>query len=73
MKLPPRSEQPVIMSGLGTGLAPFKAIVEEKIWQRSQGLPIGEIYLFLGSRHKVEEYLYGELWEAWKDAQCCFL
>lgn len=68
MKLPPRSEQPVIMSGLGTGLAPFKAIVEEKIWQRSQGLPIGEIYLFLGSRHKVEEYLYGELWEAWKDA-----
>lgn len=68
MKLPPRPEQPVIMSGLGTGLAPFKAIVEEKIWQRSQGLPIGEIYLFLGSRHKVEEYLYGELWEAWKDA-----
>ena len=68
MKLPPRPEQPVIMSGLGTGLAPFKAIVEEKIWQRSQGLPIGEIYLFLGSRHKVEEYLYGELWEAWRDA-----
>ncbi|XBW34565.1 hypothetical protein QEN19_000128 [Hanseniaspora menglaensis] len=68
MKLPPRPEQPVIMSGLGTGLAPFKAIVEEKIWQKQQGQKIGKIFLFLGSRHKVEEYLYGELWEAWRDA-----
>lgn len=66
MKLPPLSTQPVIMSGLGTGLAPFKAIIEEKIWQKSQGLPIGEIYLYLGSRHRREEYLYGELWEAYK-------
>lgn len=68
MKLPPNPEQPVIMSGLGTGLAPFKAIVEEKLWQKQQGHTIGEVYLFLGSRHKREEYLYGELWEAYKDA-----
>ncbi|KAK6457279.1 sulfite reductase [NADPH] flavoprotein component [Scheffersomyces xylosifermentans] len=68
MKLPPLSTQPIIMSGLGTGLAPFKAFIEEKIWQKQQGLEIGEIYLFLGSRHKKEEYLYGELWEAYKDA-----
>ncbi|QLL32265.1 hypothetical protein HG536_0C04340 [Torulaspora globosa] len=68
MKLPPNPEQPVIMSGLGTGLAPFKAIVEEKLWQRQQGYDIGDVYLYLGSRHKREEYLYGELWEAYKDA-----
>lgn len=68
MKLPPSPKQPVIMSGLGTGLAPFKAIVEEKLWQRQQGYEIGEVYLYLGSRHKREEYLYGELWEAYKDA-----
>lgn len=68
MKLPPLSTQPIIMSGLGTGLAPFKAFLEEKIWQKEQGMALGEIYLFLGSRHKKEEYLYGELWEAWKDA-----
>ncbi|KAH3675676.1 hypothetical protein WICMUC_002593 [Wickerhamomyces mucosus] len=66
MKLPPLSTQPVIMSGLGTGLAPFKAIIEEKIWQKQQGLEIGEIHLYLGSRHQREEYLYGELWEAYK-------
>lgn len=68
MKLPPLSTQPIIMAGLGTGLAPFKAFVEEKIWQKSQGMEIGEIYLYLGSRHRKEEYLYGELWEACLDA-----
>lgn len=68
MKLPPLSEQPIVMSGLGTGLAPFKAFIEEKIWQQQQGQTIGEIYLYMGSRHKKEEYLYGELWEAYKDA-----
>lgn len=68
MKLPPLSTQPIIMAGLGTGLAPFKAFVEEKIWQKAQGLEIGEIYLYLGSRHQKEEYLYGELWEAALDA-----
>lgn len=68
MKLPPLPEQPIIMSGLGTGLAPFKAFVEEKIWQQQQGMTIGKIYLFLGARHKKEEYLYGELWEAYKEA-----
>lgn len=68
MKLPPSPKQPVILSGLGTGLAPFKAIVEEKIWQKQQGYEIGDVFLFLGSRHKKEEYLYGELWEAYKDA-----
>ncbi|KAK6463579.1 sulfite reductase [NADPH] flavoprotein component [Scheffersomyces coipomensis] len=68
MKLPKLTTQPIIMSGLGTGLAPFKAFIEEKIWQLEQGFEIGEIYLYLGSRHKKEEYLYGELWEAYKEA-----
>ena len=68
MKLPPLTTQPIVMSGLGTGLAPFKAFIEEKVWQQQQGHEIGEIYLYMGSRHKKEEYLYGELWEAYKDA-----
>lgn len=68
MKLPKLPAAPIVMSGLGTGLAPFKAFIEEKIYQQSQGHTIGEIYLYMGSRHKKEEYLYGELWEAYKEA-----
>ncbi|BFZ56642.1 sulfite reductase [NADPH] flavoprotein component [Savitreella phatthalungensis] len=68
MKLPPRPEQPIIMAGLGTGLAPFRAFVEERAWQKARGEKIGAVMLYLGSRHQKEEYLYGEEWEAYRDA-----
>lgn len=68
MKLPPLTTQPIVMAGLGTGLAPFKAFIEERQYQLEHGAEIGEIYLYLGSRHKKEEYLYGEYWEAYMDA-----
>lgn len=68
MKLPVLSTSPIIMAGLGTGLAPFKAFLEEKAWQKSNGQDIGDIYLFLGSRHQRQEYLYGELFEAYRNA-----
>lgn len=68
MKLPPKTTQPIIMAGLGTGLAPFRAFVQERAWQRDQGMPIGDVFLYMGSRHQREEYLYGEEWEAYQDA-----
>ena len=68
MKLPPKSTQPIIMAGLGTGLAPFRAFVQERAWQQSQGMPIGDVFLYMGARHRREEYLYGEEWEAYQDA-----
>ncbi|KAF2765893.1 hypothetical protein EJ03DRAFT_194539 [Teratosphaeria nubilosa] len=68
MKLPPKTTQPIIMAGLGTGLAPFRAFVQERAYQRSQGHEIGDVFLYMGSRHQREEYLYGEEWEAYQDA-----
>lgn len=68
MKLPPKSTQPIIMAGLGTGLAPFRAFVQERAWQRDQGMEIGDVFLYMGARHQREEYLYGEEWEAYQDA-----
>lgn len=68
MKLPPKTTQPIIMAGLGTGLAPFRAFVQERAWQRQQGMPIGDVFLYMGSRHQREEYLYGEEWEAYQNA-----
>jgi sulfite reductase (NADPH) flavoprotein alpha-component len=68
MKLPPLSTQPLIMAGLGTGLAPFRAFVQYRAWQKAQGMKIGSILLYMGSRHQREEYLYGEEWEAYQAA-----
>ena len=65
MKLPPTSTTPLILAGLGTGLAPFRAFIQYRALQKSQGLPIGPILLYMGSRHQREEYLYGEEWEAY--------
>ncbi|KAK6082951.1 sulfite reductase flavoprotein component [Seiridium cupressi] len=68
MKLPTRDEAPLIMAGLGTGLAPFRAFVQYRAMQKAQGKKIGDILLYLGSRHQREEYLYGEEWEAYLDS-----
>ncbi|KAL8947206.1 MAG: hypothetical protein Q9222_006484 [Ikaeria aurantiellina] len=68
MKLPPSSTQPLIMAGLGTGLAPFRAFVQHRAWEKEQGKEIGSVLLYMGSRHQREEYCYGEEWEAYQDA-----
>ena len=68
MKLPAKDTAPLIMAGLGTGLAPFRAFVQYRAMQKAQGKDIGSILLYMGSRHQREEYLYGEEWEAYQDA-----
>ncbi|KAF3400568.1 Sulfite reductase [NADPH] flavoprotein component [Talaromyces pinophilus] len=68
MKLPPRSTQPIIMAGLGTGLAPFRAFVQHRALEKAQGKEIGAVLLYMGSRHQREEYCYGEEWEAYQAA-----
>jgi sulfite reductase (NADPH) flavoprotein alpha-component len=68
MKLPPLSTQPIIMAGLGTGLAPFRAFVQHRALEKAQGKEIGSVLLYMGSRHQREEYCYGEEWEAYQAA-----
>eukprot|EP01087_Luapelamoeba_hula_P000306 TRINITY_DN10206_c0_g1_i1.p1 TRINITY_DN10206_c0_g1~~TRINITY_DN10206_c0_g1_i1.p1 ORF type:complete len:1099 (+),score=207.08 TRINITY_DN10206_c0_g1_i1:243-3539(+) len=65
MKLPASPESPVIMAGLGTGLAPFRAFIEERCWQREQGAKVGPMALYFGSRSRFAEYLYGEELDAY--------
>jgi len=64
-QLPPRDEQPVVMAGLGTGAAPFRAFIQERAWQRAQGKEVGPMLYYFGSRHRAQEYLYGEELEAY--------
>jgi len=68
MKLPPKSTAPLIMTGLGTGLAPFRAFVQERAWQKQQGMDIGPILLYMGARTSKDEFCYGEEWTAYADA-----
>ncbi|TPX60150.1 hypothetical protein PhCBS80983_g02026 [Powellomyces hirtus] len=65
MKLPPSMAAPVIMAGLGTGMAPFRAFVQERAYWKSKGKHVGPMSLYFGSRHRTMEFLYGEEMEAY--------
>lgn len=66
MKLPPFTTQPIVMSGLGTGAAPFRAYIQARAVQKRQGHEIGPMIYIFGSRYKHAEYLYGEELEAYE-------
>eukprot|EP00915_Cephaloidophora_sp_WS-2016_P009509 GHVH01013595.1.p1 GENE.GHVH01013595.1~~GHVH01013595.1.p1 ORF type:complete len:1813 (+),score=257.55 GHVH01013595.1:123-5561(+) len=58
--LPDTEEKPVIVAGMGTGLAPFRAFIQHKAWLRREGKPCGPLTVYFGCRYKAKDYLYGE-------------
>jgi sulfite reductase (NADPH) flavoprotein alpha-component len=52
--------QPLIMTGLGTGAAPFRAFMQHRAMLSEKNVPVGPMYYYFGSRHRSQEYLYGE-------------
>mmetsp|Transcript_14498 Transcript_14498/g.40830 ORF Transcript_14498/g.40830 Transcript_14498/m.40830 type:complete len:574 (-) Transcript_14498:16-1737(-) len=60
---PKDPEVPLMMVGLGTGLAPFRAIVQERRALAKTGVKLGETALFFGCRTRKNDYLFGEEWE----------
>ncbi|MDA7823460.1 sulfite reductase subunit alpha [Opitutales bacterium] len=61
-KLPQDGNVPIIMVGPGTGIAPFRAFIEER---RALG-STGKNWLFFGDRSSKTDYLYGEEWEKYR-------
>ena len=56
--LPPEPDAAVIMIGAGTGVAPFRAFLEER---RALGC-CGKHWLFFGQRHEANGFYYREDW-----------
>lgn len=61
-KLPANPQRPIIMIGAGTGIAPFRAFVQERAILATRGIPVGPTLLFFGCRSPTEDYLYQEEW-----------
>ncbi len=59
-RLPEDTSAPVIMIGPGTGIAPFRAFLEE----RQVTGQTGENWLFFGEQRRALDYLYQEQFEA---------
>jgi len=60
-KLPTHGDTPIIMVGPGTGIAPFRAFLEER---QSTGAK-GKNWLFFGEQKRTTDFLYEEQLGAW--------
>ena len=65
-RLPERPERPVIMVGPGTGIAPFRAFLQERQATRAGG---GN-WLFFGAQKSSTDYFYREELEALQTSGC---
>lgn len=60
-KLPQNPETPIIMIGAGTGVAPYRAFLEEREELGTEG----KSWLFFGDQHFVTDFLYQTEWQKW--------
>lgn len=58
-RLPKNPQTPIIMVGAGTGIAPFRAFVQERELQENAG----DSWLFFGNRNFETEFLYQTEWQ----------
>ncbi len=58
-RLPASPETPVIMIGPGTGIAPFRAFIQ----QRDNDGATGKNWLFFGNPHFTDDFLYQVEWQ----------
>lgn len=63
--LPEDHQAKVIMIGPGTGVAPFRAFMQEREARGHEG----ENWLFFGEWTKEKEYFYQEDWERWESLE----
>lgn len=74
MQLPADDKAHIFMAGLGTGLAPFRAFIEQRKWLKSKGGNVGSMTLFFGGRHAHAEYYYKDEFDVFEKeglVKCC--
>jgi sulfite reductase (NADPH) flavoprotein alpha-component len=60
-KLPDDPNTPLIMVGPGTGIAPFRAFIEERAATGAKG----KNWLFFGDQHYLTDFLYQTEWQGY--------
>jgi sulfite reductase (NADPH) flavoprotein alpha-component len=56
--LPPTADTPIIMVGPGTGVAPFRAFLHERMATKASG----PSWLFFGHQHEAHDFFYADEW-----------
>ena len=62
-RLPEQAQTSVIMIGPGTGVAPFRAFMQEREAQQDNGVELGKSWLFFGDQTFTQDFLYQVEWQ----------
>merc|ERR1711939_122222 len=65
-KFPADDEIPMVMVGLGTGIAPIRSFMQDKLYKKQKGIKTGPMVVFYGCRREKEELFYKEEWTMYK-------
>eukprot|EP00980_Cylindrotheca_fusiformis_P024416 scaffold11885_cov99-Cylindrotheca_fusiformis.AAC.1 len=66
-RLPKDSENPIIMIGPGTGVAPMRALLQERRYQRQvQNMSVGLNILYFGCKKREMDFIYREELESFE-------
>ncbi len=60
-RLPADADQPIVMIGPGTGVAPFRAFLQQREAEGARG----RSWLFFGARNFTHDFLYQLDWQDW--------